>query len=332
LLKRLVISLLWLPDDEQRFIWPAYRAGKAALQRGGDLIYTTAPSFSTHLAGLLLRRTTGVRWVAEFRDPWILDPEHGGQRQHSVALVTRCNRALERWCIRAADAVVTVTDRARALYQARLGGARADKVFVARNGIAALEPRRSASRSGPFRIVYSGSIYGDRDPRPFLNALAIVAREEGLGSADIAVDLYVGATRFVDSVSLESWVEDLGIAYLVRFLDWLPHVKLMATPRDTHLLLRLAQRQPVQVPNKLYEYLATRVRILAFVDEGGESAHMLREVGDHFVLTSDEVAPIVVALRRALATRGTPSGGSEEVLEAWLTERQMQRLLVAIGA
>ena len=55
-------------------------------------------------------------------------------------------------------------------------------------------------------------------------------------------------------------------------------------------------------------------------------------MGDHFVLTSDEVAPIVAALRRALATRGTPSGGREEVLEEWLTERQMQRLLVAIGA
>jgi hypothetical protein len=332
LLKRLAISLLWLPDDEQRFIWPAYRAGKAALQRGADLVYTTAPSFSTHLVGLLLRRRTGVRWVAEFRDPWILEPEHGSQRQNRVALVTRCNRALERWCIRAADAVVTVTDRARALYQERLGGTGVDKVLVARNGIAALEPRRSASRSGPFRIVYTGSIYGDRDPRPFLSALAILAREEGLGAADIAVDLYVGATRFVDSVSLERWVEDRGIAHLVRFLDWLPHAKLMATLRDTDLLLLLAQRQPVQVPNKLYEYLASRVRILAFVDEGGESALMLREVGDHFVLTSDEVAPIVAALRSAMATRGTPTGGRDEVLEEWLTERQMQRLLVAISA
>src|SRR5665213_1217744 len=65
--KRMLIDLLRFPDDQQQFVAPAFRMGRGvARDTGVDLVYTTAPAFSAHFVGLLLRRK-GVRWVAEYR-------------------------------------------------------------------------------------------------------------------------------------------------------------------------------------------------------------------------------------------------------------------------
>jgi hypothetical protein len=35
-----------------------------------DAIVTTGPPHSMHLIGLRLKRALGVKWIADFRDPW----------------------------------------------------------------------------------------------------------------------------------------------------------------------------------------------------------------------------------------------------------------------
>ena len=38
-----------------------------------NIIYSTSPPHSTHIAGLILSKVTGIPWVADFRDPWTLN-------------------------------------------------------------------------------------------------------------------------------------------------------------------------------------------------------------------------------------------------------------------
>src|SRR5882762_8355365 len=59
---RYLLSLLWLPDEHQGFIPPAVWACWDIHRRCGgvDLLYTTAPPFSAHLAGLIFKWMTGV--------------------------------------------------------------------------------------------------------------------------------------------------------------------------------------------------------------------------------------------------------------------------------
>lgn len=321
-LRGLLLSLVWIPDDELRFVWPAYRAARRLLREQVDLVYTSAPSHSTNLVGLLLRRLHGVRWAAEFRDPWCYP--------HSAPVtpfVARANRYLERLSINAADYLVTVTDQTAELYRERLG-VRAGKVVVARNGIPAFTAREPRRPGAPFRIVYSGSIYGGRDPRAFIRAVAEVAPECAAAGIPLAVDIFAGDARA--DVPLDAWVADLGLGDVVRVHDWLPHAEIQRVLRSADLLLLLAQRQPLQVPNKLYEYLGTRVPILAIADEQGETARMLRQAGGHYVVARDAPADIARALREAIARRDDAPAASAEVVDEWLTDRQMQRLLHAV--
>ena len=323
-LRSLALSLVWIPDDELRFVLPAYRAARRLL-RGVDLVYTTAPSHSTNLVGLLLRRLHRVRWCAEFRDPWCYP-----QSAPVTPFVGSVNRLLERFCLNAADHLVTVAEQTANLYRQRLGSS-AGKVIVVRNGIPALNPRPKHTTGKPFRIVYSGNIYGGRDPRAFLQAVQMVSGEYEAAGKPLRVELFVNEP-WVGDVSLESYVRDLGLTGVAHLREWVPHAEMQRILAESDLLLLLAQRQPLQVPNKLYEYLGTGVPILAVTDADGETARMLHDVGGHYIVEQDTADDIASALRTALMAAGDAGAvmSSRDLLEEWLTERQMQRLVSAI--
>ena len=39
-----------------------------------DVILTNSPPHSTHFAGIALSKLTGLPWVTDFKDGWIVDP------------------------------------------------------------------------------------------------------------------------------------------------------------------------------------------------------------------------------------------------------------------
>lgn len=318
-LRGLLLSLVWVPDDEVRFVWPAYRAARRLLRDRVDLVYTSAPTHSANLVGLLLKRLHGIRWCAEFRDPWCYP-----QGRPLTPSIQRLNRFLERQCLRALDILVTVTDAAAEMYRERLGSG-SHKVVVVRNGIPVMTGRIPPPPGAPFRIVYSGNLYGRRDPRAFLEAVADIVRQPNAPA--LAIDLFVSAVQ--SDASADPLVRELGVGHVVNVYDWVPHAEIQRVIRGADLLLVLAQRQPLQVPNKVYEYLATGVPILAVADEDGETARMLRAAGRHYLVTEDRPAAIAAAIRQAIAARDAPPVHAA-VLDEWRTDRQMELLVQAV--
>ena len=338
-LRRFALGLLWLPDDEQRFILPALRTARAVLRDTPiDVVYTTAPYFSTHLVGLLLKRSARVRWVAEFRDPWtdqrrilVTDP---------VSVIEAMHRWLERRCLLAADKVVAVTEGARRLLAEKVPPAQRGKFILALNGIDELSAPDTAAPAGPRRIVYAGTFYYNRDPRPFLAALAAVRQRHGLGPEELRVD-FVGRCRSYDGASVERMVADHGLTDLVHFHDWMSSADAQAMLRSADLLFLIALMQPLQVPNKLYDYLGTRRPMLAVVDAGGETEGMLHQVGGHFVVPvarrqqadADRLAEALDHWLCGSADAGSATSAADEAtLRSWLASRQMELVVSAAVA
>lgn len=321
--KRMVFSLLWLPDDRQGFIIPALRAARPLLRRPNSIVYVTAPPFSSFLAGWWLHRSSGVPWIAEFRDPW------AGNPWKPAHVRTGFTEGMEQWMeqrvLRTARLVVAVSDGIERGLRPKMANSNT-RLVVIRNGIDELLSMPVATRAaGPLRIVHVGSFYHARDPGPFLRALAEFRQRKQLGPGDIRVDL-VGKCRWFRGESVEDKVSALGLADLVHFHDWVPHDEARAFVHSADVLLLLAQSQPNQVPNKLYEYLGARRTILAFVDEEGESASMLRSVGGHYLVTEGDSVAAEAALAQ-ITGRTTPASlPSEEVLRSWASEAQMRQL------
>ncbi len=328
---RWLLALLWLPDDRQGFILPAVRAALAERARGVDLLYTTAPPFSVHLAGLVLARLLGLRWAAEFRDPWTDNP---WKPPH---VRSRFSDAVERWlerrCLRRADVLVSVSEGIDAVLAPKRAAQARTQHVVARNGIDALQPARARQPSGRLRIVHVGTFYHRRDPRPFLEALALVRQQLALHGLPPDV-VFAGDCRWFNDVSVEAYVRGLGLDDAVAFEDWVPHPRSLELVRDADLLLLLAQDQPAQLPNKLYEYLGARRPILAFADAGGETARLLEQLHGHYVVTDGRVEAAAAALRAVAAGRDATHAvlaQDDARLSEWTTARQLGRLVDALA-
>jgi glycosyltransferase involved in cell wall biosynthesis len=324
--KRFIFSLLWLPDAKQGFIIPAIRAAAPTLQDDRAVIITTAPPFSVHLAGLWLSWRRKRTWVAEFRDPWTDNPWKPWHVR--TAISDAAERRLERLVLARASLVVAVSAGIERIFTPKMAS-RADRLLLIRNGIERLvSPGRNPPAGRPLKILHLGSFYHGRDPRLFLRALANVLARRGLGGADIRVDL-VGSARWYNGLSIEKEVAGLQLSDVVHFEDWVPHAEAQRMVEAADVLLLLAQNQPNQVPNKLYEYLGTRRPILAFADVNGESARLLAEAGLGDLIVGDSIEQAEAALE--LIFGGAVAAQlNESKLAEWTTEAQMRKLVTSV--
>ncbi len=328
--KRYLYSVLWVPDDRQGFIIPAVRAALRLLPRSGrGILYTTAPPFSPLLAGRLITLLRRVTWVLELRDPWCDNPQKPAFIRSRF--MDRMDRWLEASCFRRADHIVCVSEGIARLVRAQLPPAQHAKVIVALNGIPALQPPR-ARTDRPFRVVHAGTCSYGRDPRPFLAAAARVIQSRRLGPEQFHID-FVGECSSFQNEDLRPLVARLGIERHIRFQGWLPRSAALGLMDQASLLLLLAQGQPDQIPNKLYEYLGSRIPILAFAEASGETGGILTRLGGHHLVGDNSVDQAAQALLAALdAPAGATDGQRTDALAALTTTAQLSRLLRQVGA
>jgi glycosyltransferase involved in cell wall biosynthesis len=138
------------------------------------------------------------------------------------------------------------------------------------------------------RITHTGSFFGQRDPRPFLQALA----DTGLD----VVARFVGDFRRAD----RDWAEGLGLGDRLELIPYAPRATSLALQRDSEALLLLIPeaggRGRGVLSGKVFEYLSVRRPVLAVVPERGAAAELLEEVGAGPVVAPDDVDGIGAAL------------------------------------
>ena len=270
---------LLVPDASSPFLLTAVPAAIRLVRRHGiDAVITSSPPGSVNLLGAAVKRATGVRWVADLRDS-ILSHPHRRQDVRGEGHVARL-------VARRADAIVCVSPAAveemRALSPAgpvELIDHGAD--FEDFDG---LEYRRAER----FRITHTGTIFGRRDPKPFLHALARMD--------DDVLARFVGDFRDADRAT----IAELGLGERVELVPYLPRREALALQRDSDALLLLIPagegRGRFVVSTKVFEYLAAGRPILASVPEDGAAAELLRETGAGTVVPPDDVDAIAKAL------------------------------------
>jgi len=252
-----------------------------------DVVLTTSPPNSVHLIGAAVKRTTGARWVADLRDSIGAHPHRRTERA-VVRAKEKVSEQVARLVARQADAIVTASDaiaaEARALEPKGvvvpiLNGADFDD-------FAGLEYRRGER----FRITHTGSFFGKRDPRPFLQALA----DSGL---DDVVVRFVGDFRSAD----RDWAAQLDLGDRLELHPYVPRRQSLALQRDSDALLLLIPeaggRGKGVLSGKVFEYLAAERPILAAVPPDGAAAELIEEIGAGVVAPPDDVAALVSALR-----------------------------------
>jgi glycosyltransferase involved in cell wall biosynthesis len=314
---------LLLPDASVTWNLTAIPAAiRIARREGIDAVITTSPPGSVHLVGAAVQRTSGARWIADLRDPLVAN-QH--RRDDTAAARARqaANEQVARLVARRADAVTCVSE---AIAVEMRGLDARGPVRVVSNGcdfddFVGLE-YHAGSR---FRITHTGSFFGKRDPRPFLQAFH---------DADLdAVARFVGDFRSSD----REWAGSLGLGDRLELVDYLPRAESLRLQRDSEALLLLVPdaggRGKGVLSGKVYEYIAAGRPILAVVPTDGAAAELVRETGSGVVVAPDDVegiADALVELHARFTNGGLPSVELAKRDEARLSRRARVEEMAAL--
>ena len=272
---RLLGRRLIVPDENASWALTAVpTAIRLVRDQGIDVVVTTSPPGSVHLVGAAVKRATGARWIADVRDSLTA---HVHRRADTTAtrVKERLRSSTAHLVASQADAVVCVADFIAD--EVRGLGARGE-VRVIANGcdfddVAGLA-YRPAER---MRITHTGSFFGKRDPRPFLQAL----HDSGLD----VVARFLGDFRSAD----REWAEGLGLADRLQLMPYAPRATSLSLQRDSEALLLLIPeaggRGRGVLSGKVFEYLSVRRPVLALVppDDVGAIREALAGLHERFV-------------------------------------------------
>ena len=328
-----------LPDRWASWCLGAIPAGWRLIRRHRPaVIWSTYPIASAHLIGLVLRRLTGLPWVADLRDP-MTDVSYPSDPR-----TRRVFQWIERKTIEHCTVAVCTTPGAIKTYETRFPSIPRERFRLIENaydeenfadaerGGAAAAP---GAHGGPLTLVHSGIIYpSERDPVPLFQALAALKRLGAVSAAGLRVVLR--ATAHDDY--LAGLIAEHGIADIVQLAPHVPYRTALAEMLSADgLLILQATNCNHQVPAKLYEYLRARRPILALTDSEGDTAATLRQAGIDSIAPLDQKDAIIEALPRFLEQirNGTAPLASAAVIAAHSRRartEQLARLLDQVAA
>ncbi len=308
-LKRRVTQVLGsglvVPDVGIKF-WRAVRprAIRAVKEHEPQVIVTTGPPHSNHDIGLWLQKETGLPWIADFRDPYVID-----ERFQPRTPFQFMNRAHRRWLegIHAAASLTTHAIPIDGRFWRLALPATRDRVRIMTN---ACTPDLAAGTVAP----------DDTPPKPegrrSIRVIGQIGHDEALHLACAIGELVA------DGLDLELRLIGHEPNTLGRIQQVLPDrvvcmkglrhdlalrqvvganvlVNYLSPERSRHFLLS----------SKLFEYLATPHPVIE-VNPTVPDRQLLRKLSDVVVLERPTLEELKDALRTALAM--APTGMSEE--------------------
>lgn len=298
-----------------------------SLADGKTILYASAPPGGiVELAVSAARhRSPDQLLIVEFRDPWItsrsgpdLELFRGRYERNRIRTLAEI------------DSVVAVTTGIAD--QMIADGARSPAV-IAVNGVPdELFDLQEAAQRDPQRnlvMLYLGEFYLGRNPTSLLDALASIRSSTSAELEPFRLE-FVGEVDETPAGPLADLLAERGFSDVTRISERVPYQQAKQLLADSDIFLLLAQYQPRQIPNKLYEYLAYRRPIFAIVDEDGETARVLRNTGHGDTMVFPDSPPQVVERALALSIERARAGspvGDEKAIRALATSAQFAKVI-----
>ena len=329
----------FIPDPRVGWVRPSVRFLKKYLREHPvDAVVTTGPPQSVHLIGLRLKKELGLRWIADFRDPWteMFYYKHLGLS----AAADRRHRRLEQAVLDGADKVISVSPPVAADFQAKTqtpvvlitngfdesdfqaeesgsGSAPAEPFTRTGSGVSEAQPDSGAGAAAvpPFRLVHTGLFAADGNPLNLWDALA----ERCAADADFRARLQIRLAGKVDAAITDA-IRARGLGDNLVELGYLPHDETVREQRAADILLLPLRREPEYakvLPGKIFEYLAARRPVLGIGQEDGAAASVLRDAAAGEMFDWDKKEELLAFLD----AEHPQTAGIEKYTRRALTER-----------
>lgn len=284
---------LFIPDPRKFWVRPSVKfLSDYVADNQIHTVITTGPPHSVHLIGLKLKKKIpGLRWLADFRDPWT---EWGMWDSLMVSKpVRRVHKKLEDSVLKTADEIITITP----FYVRRFEQLAQRPVRLLTNGFDEEDFTGMVyTKTDRFIIRHIGIINEKCDPRPFMNALKGLMKKQPDFASDVRIE-FIGEVHpeFRQFVSM-----DHELKSITTFAGNIPHDDLIRLYGSSALLLIILTGYKDAegfLPGKLFEYFATGLPVLGVGPTQGDAAALLKKTGAGTMLAGEDEEGIRKILR-----------------------------------
>lgn len=283
LLQRMMLWVrgnLFIPDARVLWVKPSITfLSKYIKEHSIDTVITTGPPHSLHFIGLGLKKQNGVRWIADFRDPWTTIGYHKELKLSASA--EKKHKAMESEVLNRADAIVVTSPTTKAEFQTLTP----KPITVITNGYD-IEKIAKQPLDEKFTLAHIGSFLSERNPKILWESLAELIEENQEFKGRFELKL-IGA---VSNEVLRA-IAEAGLNDFINNLGYVSHDEAIAQQRKSQVLLLVEINSPDTrciIPGKLFEYMVSERPVLAIGPEGADFADIIRTTNTGAFVKYDE--------------------------------------------
>ncbi|MCC8360237.1 glycosyltransferase family 4 protein [Salinimicrobium sediminilitoris] len=267
----------FIPDARKFWIKPSVKYLSEYLKEHEiDTIITTGPPHSMHLIGLQLKKETGVKWIADFRDPWTQIGYHS-----KLKLLSRSRKKheeLEKMVLQTAEKIITTSFTTREEFASKTDR----PIEVITNGYDT-EQVDKLPMDKKFSLSHIGSLLSGRNPENLWQALSELICE----NEDFARVFQLKLVGAVGEPVLES-IKKAGLKDWLVLKNYVSHLEALQLQRSAQLLLLIeidSEETRGIIPGKLFEYMVSERPILAVGPEKADIQKIIQETntGSYFL-------------------------------------------------
>ena len=287
LLERFILGL----SSQWSWAMPAFFHGLSMIRQGKvDVVYSTGGAWSAHLAGLWLKRVTGIFWIAEIHDPLVIRNNRSDNGKKSPKnREARFRNYLEQKICESADLVWWFTDGALFYAKKRNSilntdqGARGISIIPGANPPNDIQGSIKHSYGEYLNLCHFGSLAADRSLSQIMEHLSRLFQKYPQARDHIRIHAY-GAPLDSLTKKLEEDLEFSDVLIAHGRLERDPKTGLTGRERvvikmqqaDVLVLLHGTDEWCAEyIPSKFYEYLWIQRPIWAITHRNEQLDKML---------------------------------------------------------
>ena len=286
----------FIPDARKFWVKPSVSYLKDYIKKNKiDAVITTGPPHSMHLIGLKLKQIIGVKWIADFRDPWTEIDYFQHLPLTKKAIAT--HKKLEENVVSNADRVLVVGKTMKEKFMKY-----SKQIQVVTNGYDSTFSENNSVLDAKFTITHVGLMNADRNPISFWKAIKEISQEFDNFEKDLSI-------QFVGEVAKEV-KESISFYNInnIEYFGYKHHEEVGVYQRNSQLLLLTVNNVTSAkgiITGKIFEYLQAKRPILAIGPVNGDLAEIINRTNSGSIVDFDDVAGLkseIVSLYKTYKT------------------------------
>ena len=270
----------FIPDARIGWVKPSVSFLLDYIKKEGiETIITTGPPHSVHLIGLQIKQKLGVKWLADFRDPWTTIGYHKQLRLTSASKAK--HKSLEKEVLNTSDQIIVTSFVTKKEFQ----GFTNKSIEVITNGYDD-EATVEFQMDTKFTLSHIGSLLSKRNPEILWRVLSELVRDNESFSKDFQLN-------FIGSISekvLKS-IKKYNLSNYINEVGYVSHQEAIIYQKKSQVLLLIeidSEDTKCIIPGKLFEYTISNRPIVAMGPKGSDVEKIIKETNTgHYFNYSD---------------------------------------------